>query len=535
VILVIDNFDSFTYNLVQLFGELGQRVEVRRNDQVTVAEAEALAPDYLLVSPGPGRPEQAGVSIALIRHFAGRIPVLGVCLGHQAIAAAFGGRIVKAQELMHGKSSSILHDGRTLFSGIPPAFSATRYHSLAVEHKNLPECLEISAATAEGEIMALRHKELALEGVQFHPESVATEHGRRILKNFLERTPRGPAVGMSQAIEKLVRRQDLTPAEMRDVMQQVMEGDATPAQVGALLAALRSKGETAAEIAAAAAVMREKATRIPVPAGVTLVDTCGTGGDGAHTFNISTVAALVAAGAGAVVAKHGNRAVSSRCGSADLLRELGVNIGIDSTQMGVCLKEAGIGFLFAPLLHQAMKHVVTPRREIGIRTLFNILGPLANPARAQAQLLGVFDRQMIPTMARVLESVGVHRALVVHGEDGLDEITLTGITYAAELENGQISETRIDPRELGFSCCTAEDLAGGSAEDNARIATEILTGRDRGPRRDIVVLNAGAAVYLGGRAATIAEGIVLAAAALDSGAAFEKLKALKEVSNAGQA
>jgi anthranilate synthase/phosphoribosyltransferase len=535
VILVIDNFDSFTYNLVQLLGELGQHVEVRRNDAITVAEAERLRPDYLLVSPGPGRPEQAGCSIAFIRHFAGRIPVLGVCLGHQAVAAAFGGRVIKAQALMHGKSSGILHDGRTLFSGVPPAFQATRYHSLAVDEKSLPDCLEVSARTAEGEIMALRHKEHPLEGVQFHPESVATQHGRRILKNFLDRTLEGSVVTMPRMLEKLVTGLDLKTAEMREVMKQIMEGDATPAQIGAFLAALRSKGETAAEIAAAAAVMRDKATRVPVPAGATVVDTCGTGGDGAQTFNISTVAALTAAGAGVVIAKHGNRAVSSRCGSADLLAELGVNIGIDSAQMGVCLQKAGIGFLFAPLLHQAMKHVVTPRREIGIRTLFNILGPLANPARASVQLLGVFDRDLLPTMARVLKSVGLERALVVHGEDGLDEITLTGITCAAELKNGRISEIQIDPRELGFSLCAPRDLAGGSVEENARIALNILSGKERGPRRDIVVLNAGAAVYLSGRAATIAAGVTLADAALSSGTALAKLEALKKVSNAGRA
>lgn len=532
MILMIDNFDSFTYNLVQLLGELGQRVEVRRNDALTVTEAEALQPDYLVVSPGPGRPEQAGESIAMIRHFAGRIPVLGVCLGHQAIAVAFGGRVVKAQKLMHGKNSSILHDSRMIFSGIPPAFSATRYHSLAVEDRNLPDCLEVSARTAEGEIMALRHKEYALEGVQFHPESVATEYGRRILENFLERTPSGFVVDIKQVIEKLVSRQDLSAHEMTEVMRRVMEGDTTPAQIGAFLTALRSKGETAEEISAAALVLREKATRVPVPAGISLVDTCGTGGDKAHTFNISTVAALVAAGAGVVIAKHGNRAVSSKCGSADLLGELGVNIDIESEKMGACVKAVGIGFLFAPLLHKAMKHVVTPRREIGIRTLFNILGPLANPAGAQAQLLGVFDRKLIPTIARVLRSMGLDRALVVHGADGLDEITLTGITYAAELKNGRISETQIDPRQLGFSTCSPEDLIGGSAEENARIALSILSGKERGPRRDIVVLNAGAAIYLGGQAPTIAAGIAKAGAALASGAALAKLEALKERSNA---
>ncbi len=532
MILMIDNFDSFTYNLVQLFGELGQEVRVFRNNALTPGQAEALKPDYVVISPGPRTPEKAGASVDMIRHFAGKVPVLGVCLGHQAVGAAFGGRIVRAPRLMHGKSSDILHDSRTLFSSLPPAFPAVRYHSLVVDPKNLPSCLEVSAWTAEGEIMGLRHKEFEVEGVQFHPESVATAVGRRMIQNFLERVKEGPAIDMKAAIAKLIRKEDLSPAEMTTVMRILMEGEATPAQTGAFLAALSIKGETAEEIAAAARVMRDKATFVPVPPGLKVVDTCGTGGDGAHTFNISTAAALIAAGAGINVAKHGNRSISSRCGSADVLQELGVNTRVDAKTMATCIARAGIGFLFAPTLHSAMRHVIGPRREIGIRSIFNILGPLSNPAFAQAQLLGTFAKDLVPVLARVLNAVGVERALVVHGSDGLDEITLTGPTYVTELRDRSLKDWVLDPQELGLKPCRSEDLAGGTPEVNARILQDILEGREQGPRRDIALLNAAAAIYVGARADSLAEALELARESLECGKAQVKLEALRKLSHA---
>ncbi len=249
MILVIDNFDSFTYNLVQILASLGKEVRVFRNDALTPEEAERLAPEAVVISPGPGTPEQAGVSIAMIRHFAGRAPVLGVCLGHQAIGAAFGARIVKAQALMHGKTSEIEHDGLTLFSGLPPGFTAARYHSLAVEQHSLPDCFEVSAWTADREIMGLRHRTFEVEGVQFHPESVATPVGRKLLENFLERRRQASAADLRSAIARTVDGKDLSQAEMQAAMRLIMSGEATQAQIGALLTALRLKGETVDEIA----------------------------------------------------------------------------------------------------------------------------------------------------------------------------------------------------------------------------------------------------------------------------------------------
>jgi anthranilate phosphoribosyltransferase len=261
-----------------------------------------------------------------------------------------------------------------------------------------------------------------------------------------------------------------------------------------------------------------------------VVDTCGTGGDGTHTFNISTVSAIVAAGAGVTVAKHGNRSVSSSCGSADVLKELGVEVTMSPERMARCMAEAGIAFLFAPTLHAAMRHVIGARREIGIRTLFNILGPLSNPAGEDAQLLGVYDRRLVAPLAAVLGNLGVKRAMVVHGSDGLDEITLTGKTTVAVLREGVVREEEIDPRALGLSGCAREDLVGGEPKENARIALQILSGKDRGPRRAVVLLNSAAAILLGGAAVDLEEGMARAAASIDSGAALKRLERLKELS-----
>ncbi len=328
-----------------------------------------------------------------------------------------------------------------------------------------------------------------------------------------------------EAIQHLVNGQDLSEQEAAQVMAEIMNGEATPAQIAAFLTALRIKGETIAEITGCARVMREKAHRIHT-AHPNVVDTCGTGGDGSHTFNISTIAALVVAAAGVPVAKHGNRSVSSKCGSADLLRALGVNIELSPDRVEACLAEVGIAFLFAPLLHGAMKFAIGPRREIAIRTIFNILGPLTNPAGAQAQLLGVYSAHLTEVLAGVLANLGSHHAFVVHGNDGLDEITLTGETKVTELKEKEIQTYQITPEDFGLQRTTPERLQGGDPETNARIALAILQG-EKGPKRDVVLLNAGVALVAGGAANTIPEGIAKASEAIDSGAAMRILEKLR--------
>lgn len=333
---------------------------------------------------------------------------------------------------------------------------------------------------------------------------------------------------IKEAISILIEKIDLSEAEMAEAMREIMEGKATDAQIGAFLTALRLKGETIDEITGAAKVMREKALSIKAPAGT--VDTCGTGGDMAHTFNISTTAALVVSGAGIPVAKHGNRSVSSKSGSADVLQALGVNIELPPEKIEKSLIEVGFGFLFAPFFHGAMKYALGPRREIGIRTVFNILGPLTNPAGAKYQVLGVYSSDLTETMAKVLGNLGCIHAFVVHGEDGLDEITITGKTKVSELKGGKVENYFIEPSDFGIKTGSIEDLLGGESKENAEITINILKG-EKGPKRDIVLLNASAAIVASGKAKDLKEGIAIAERSIDSGAALRKLEGIKKVAS----
>lgn len=335
---------------------------------------------------------------------------------------------------------------------------------------------------------------------------------------------------IQEAIKDLIAGADLGRARTRAAMDQIMSGQTTDAQIGAFLVALRIKGETVDEIAGCAEVMREKATPIATTR-PDLIDTCGTGGDDSGTFNISTAVAFVACGAGLAVAKHGNRSISSHCGSADVLAALGVNVEASPEKVGECLDEVGIGFLFAVALHGAMKHAIGPRRELATRTVFNVLGPLTNPAGAKRQLIGVYDGALTEALAGVLGQLGSERALVVHGSDGLDEITLTGPTQVSELRDGRVSTRQIDPRDFGLQLAPAEALQGGDAAYNARILREVLDGRE-GPRRDVVLINAAAAIAVGGQAEDTTAGLELARASIDSGRARQALDRLVEVSNA---
>ncbi len=332
------------------------------------------------------------------------------------------------------------------------------------------------------------------------------------------------------ALHSVVDGNDLTENEMVAAMTEIMEGEVTDSQLAAFLTALHIKGETVAEIVGAARVMRAKAEKLNINV-TSLVDTCGTGGDKADTFNISTASALVAAGAGVNIAKHGNRAVSSRSGSADVLKCLGVNLDASLPAVKRCVEKAGIGFLFAPLMHKAMKHAAGVRKELGFRTIFNLLGPLTNPANAEAQVLGVFDAKWVQPLAEVLAELGCLHALVVHGADGLDEITLTGESHIAELKKGKVKSYKLDPDELGLEICFSEDLKGGTPEENAAIIEGILNG-EKGPRRDIVLLNSAAAIYVAGKAKSIELGVQCAVESIDSGKARGKLNDLCKITNA---
>lgn len=329
---------------------------------------------------------------------------------------------------------------------------------------------------------------------------------------------------IKETIAQVVAGQDLNEEQAKKAMAMIMEGQATPAQIAAFLTALRLKGETVEEITGFARVMRQKATAVSSSHSL-MVDTCGTGGDGANTFNISTAAAFVLAGAGIPVAKHGNRSVSSRCGSADVLETLGVKVDLTAVQVTRCLNEVGIGFLFAPLFHEAMKYAAGPRREIGIRTVFNILGPLTNPANATAQIMGVYDLKMVTKLARVLSRLGVKSAFVFHGAGGLDEISLTGPSFVAEVNEREIKEYYLYPEKYGFPTASLKDLAGGSPEENAMIILEILNGK-KGVKRDVVLINAALGIIAAEKADKIEDGLIKAKESIDSGAALAKLKQL---------
>ena len=335
---------------------------------------------------------------------------------------------------------------------------------------------------------------------------------------------------IANAIRRALEGQHLEREEMHDLFGQMMDGSASDVSKTALLVALRMKGETADEIAGAALAMRERVTPLDVDRD-DLVDTCGTGGDGSGTFNISTVAALVAAGAGANVAKHGNRAVSSSCGSADVLSALGVHIDLDAAQMSEVLRRAGIAFLFAPKLHPAMAAVSAVRRELGVRTIFNVLGPLTNPAFARRQILGVYSERLVEIVAHVLAALGARHALVVHSRDGLDEISVSAATRVCEVRDGEVRSYEVTPEELGVRRHAVESLAGGDARTNATIAREILSGGN-GARHDVVAVNAGAALYVSGAAPSIRDGVALAKESIASGRAYAKLQQLVSESNA---
>lgn len=334
---------------------------------------------------------------------------------------------------------------------------------------------------------------------------------------------------MQTAIRAMTERRDLSNEEMQAVMRTIMTGEATPAQIGGFLIGLRMKGETVDEIAAAASVMRELSTKVPVH-GEHVVDTCGTGGDSSGTFNISTASAFVAAAAGARVAKHGNRSVSSKTGSADLLEAAGVNLDLTPEQVAQCVEEVGVGFMFAPKHHNAMKFAIGPRREMGVRTIFNLLGPLTNPAGAPNQVLGVFSREWVEPMARVLMLLGSRHVLVVHSADGMDEISIAAPTYVAELKESSIATYTIDPEDYGVAKDSLDSLKVNDAAESLQLVTSVLEGK-AGPAANIVALNAGAAIYVAGIVDSLAEGVARAKAAIASGEAYAKLNALVTLSN----
>ena len=529
MILLIDNYDSFTYNLVQVIGTINPDIKVIRNDAMSVEEIEKLKPSHIILSPGPGYPKDAGVCEEVVRKLQGKIPILGVCLGHQAICEVYGAKITHARKLMHGKKSRVkIETESPIFAGMEEEIDAARYHSLIANEDTIPGCLQVLSTDENGEIMAVGHKEYPVYGLQFHPESILTPKGKTILENFLNiKAGKGDRLMIKEAIHTLMNGQDLSYDMAREVMEEMMDGTATQAQMGSFLTALRMRGETIDEITAFAQVMREKGVKIKPEREV--IDIVGTGGDEVGTFNISTTSAFVVAAGGVPVAKHGNRSVSSKSGAADVLENLGANVALDAKQNETILNQSGMCFMFAPVYHSSMKYAAPVRKEMGERTVFNILGPLSNPAAATMQLLGVYDKKLVEPLAKVLGNLGVTRGVAVCGSDGLDEITVTGETTVCEIRFGETKTYTISPEQFGIKRCELSELIGGTPVENAQITREILTGKERGAKRNAVLLNAGMSLYLGIDGITLEEGVKMAADLIDSKKALAKLEEFVKV------
>ena len=498
--LLIDNYDSFTYNLVQAFYALGHTPVVVKNDDPRLLEmAQDPALKMVCLSPGPGHPSEAGYCLEFLRILDPKIPVLGVCLGHQTLGMFAGAEVVVGPCIMHGKASDIVHDGTGLFKGLPNPMRVGRYHSLVVrtDKDDTHSKFTVTAHGPEGEIMALRYKDRPWVGVQFHPESILTPEGLRLLANFpKEVLPEGTgADAISSILDTLAGGKDLTADMASAGFSALMDGAMTPSQAGSFLMGLRMKGESPLEMAHATRAALARAVRVEGLEGDT-IEVVGTGGDGRSSFNCSTGTALTLAGMGYQVVKHGNRAVSSKCGSADALEGLGIPLDINPSDVKKMLHDRHFVFLFAQRFHPCFRNIAPIRHELGIRTLFNLLGPLINPARPSHILLGVARPALIRLMAETLAQSSVRRAAVVCGAGGYDEITPIGPNEMILLDNGKLTPMTLDPADFGIPPCRPEELAVKSRDEAVAVLRELLAGRGPVAMRNMLVLNIGMAVHL---------------------------------------
>ena len=514
--LFIDNYDSFSWNLVQAFYALGRKPVVHANDDPRILEL-ATSPELeaVCISPGPSHPRNAGLCLEFLKRLPASVPVLGVCLGHQLLGYFAGAEVSRAPYVMHGKSSDIIHDGAGLFSGLPNPMTVGRYHSLVVQSKEdepNPR-FTVTSRGPEGEVMALRYNDRPWVGIQFHPESILTPNGLQLLGNFPDNVvPSGQKEKrISRILDALAAGQDLT-ADMAGAglsghmgvhhpymaaagFADIMDGRMTPAQAGCFLMGLRMKGETPLEMAHAVGIALGRANRVEGLEG-DCIDVVGTGGDGRNSFNCSTATALTLAGMGYRVVKHGNRAVSSSCGSADALEGLGFPLDVAPEDVRRLLDERNFAFLFAPNFHPSFRNVGPIRRELGIRTLFNLLGPLINPARPTHILLGVARPELVELLAETLRQSHIRKAAVVYGAGGYDEVTPLGPTKMMIIHNGRLTPMSLDPLDYGIQPCNPEELAVHSKSEAVDVLKNILAGKGPRAMMDMVILNVGVAMLL---------------------------------------
>lgn len=529
MILLIDNYDSFTYNVYQSLAKLtSEEIKVVRSKEVSLQELIDLQPSKLIVSPGPGRPENAGISVDAIKYFAGKIPILGICLGHQAIGYAFGAKIVNAKFIKHGIAEPINLDGKGMFRLMGKKETFTRYHSLVIDESTLPSDFEVTARADDGDIMGIRHKTLPIEGVQFHPESIACPKTKEFFTAFLNyRLEPFPA---SKVLASLIdgNSMDRKTAEM--FMEDLTDGCMDERMTAGILVALAAKKATPEEMAGCAGVLVAKRTPLPLET-TELTDIVGTGGDSKGSFNISSMSALCAAACGLPVAKHGNRAVSSKSGAADFFEALGIKIDNPPAKTADVIRKTNFGFLFAPVYHSAMRFAGPVRKALGVKTIMNLIGPLSNPAGAKYQMLGVYSPDLLAPVARAAKLLGAKRVMVVVSNDGFDEISPVVGTKVFEIdEDGKEKEYSIEPSQFGLSGCKDEELAGGTGAENAKLAMDILAGKGRRTLKAAVALNGGAALYIGGKAKSIKEGCIKIIKAIDSGAVAKKIEEIKQAS-----
>ena len=524
MILVIDNYDSFTFNITQLLATLTDSpIVVKRNDEITIAEIESLDPAHIVLSPGPGAPRDSGICPEVVRHFMGKKPILGVCLGHQVIAEALGATVSRAKSICHGDAQDILLDGCGLFRNIGKRARFTRYHSLAVLEDTIPAELEVTARAQDGEVMGIRHKTFVLEGVQFHPESVESKEGRALLAAFLNY--RRENLPHAKILENLFKNKDLDEKTAFDLMTNLTDGTMDERVMAALLTAMAAKGVATSELVGSARAILKRQTPFSVPKDLkeNLCEIVGTGGDAKGSFNISSLSAIVAASAGMKVAKHGNRAVSSKSGAADFFEALGVPIFAAPQKTAELLKATGFCFLMAPVYHAAMRFAAPVRAALGIKTIMNLLGPLLNPAGAKIALLGVYDKNLLEIYARAAFELGLKRVLTVASEDGFDEISPFAPTHAFYLDDQKAESLTIYPDKLGVENVKESELLGGDAAQNAIAAKKILENQGNNTIFHAVSLNAGALLWLAQKADNLENGIQLARQNIQNQTALAKL------------
>ena len=509
MILLIDNYDSFVFNVAQYLGELtDEEVRTVRNDQLTLAEIRALNPSRIVLSPGPKHPKDSGICLEILKEITD-IPILGICLGHQAFGLVHGATVKRLEVPLHGKTSvlTVTEPQSVLFKGLPQQFSAMRYHSLYVDKDTLPQELIITALSDDGVIMALQHKTKPIHSIQFHPESFFTEYGKNILKNFLIGTQTVQSVQNTEekakayanevfraALKKLQENQPLGDSDFKQICEVLHSKQYDIVQLGALLVLISEKSLYPESLTAFVRNILAYSTTFADPR--PMIDLCGTGGDGLKTINISTTVAFIVAALGVKVAKHGNRSVTSQSGSTDVLGELGIAMESNLMKQLDSLEKNGLAFFHAPFFHNLVGEVREVRQRLGIRTVFNVLGPLLHPnTKLKYQLVGLYHEPVMRLYAETLQLLGREHALVVRGNDGLDEISICDETKIVEVKGKQILEYTIAPEMFGFKRAFHADIQGGTPTENAEVLRRTLKGEERGAKADIVILNAMFALY----------------------------------------